>query len=130
MELFGAHQPRCVLVVKVNGHTLYAHLEEHESAKAFIRYLQSEGLTFSFDEVTEDGATAALPWRLPEKDAEIHARCGDLLVTKENELKLFFGDARGIFTRIGGIGNLNTEKREAVFGKGAFTAQLSLEWDE
>lgn len=129
MKKIEALKPRCVLVVKVNGTTVYAHLEKNEAAEAFIGKLESQGLPIVF-RAGEEGGMAHLPWALPKNDTRITARPGDFLLTKDDQLFLSFDEKTGAFTRIGGIGNMTADKRGTLFGNGDFTAHFSLEWDE
>lgn len=122
-------EPTAVLVVKINGKTLYAHIEHNPSSDAFIKKMTPSCLLLDMRDNGGVEKTAILPWTLPESGAQAAAKPGDIVLYGDNSIALCYDASAGVMTKLASISKSKVELCE-LLGDGSVTVEFSLEWSE
>ena len=129
VDMIEAIRPRAVMVVKANGRTFYAHIEDNPAAKALTEKLNSAGVTVDMRDCGF-GKVGSLPWELPRNGKRIAARPGDLALREDGAIALYYDEAEADCTRLARLGKETKEEILAALGEGDVSVTLYLEWSE
>lgn len=130
MDEIEAIKPRCVLLIEAGGKRFYASFEDNSAAKALIEKLNSETLTVQMRDYGGFEKVGNLPWTLPQNDAQITAKTGDIILYNGNQITVYYGENTWSLTRLAAIGNVTREALLEALGEGEATVTFSLEWSE
>lgn len=122
-------QPKCTLVLKVNDLQFYPKLEDNEAAATLMEKLASDELTVALHDYGGFEKVAALPWALPQSDAELTATAGDIMLYQGDQISIFYGENTWEYTKLARVESRTDELIEAL-GAGDVTVTLWLEWSE
>ena len=123
-------RPTCVLVIEVNGKTLYANLEDNSSAEALKEKLNAGPVTVDMHDYGNFEKVGALPWDLPRNDTQITTQPGDVILYQGDQITIYYDTNSWNFTRLARIGNTTKEELLAALGDGNASVTFSLEWGE
>lgn len=119
------------LVVKSNGKTLYASLEDNPSARDFVKKLSTGSITVEMDDYGNFEKVGELPWKIKRSDREITAVPGDIILYEGNKITIYYDQNSWNFTRLGRLGNKSTREQMLEFlGEGKTSVSFSIEWSE
>ena len=127
---YDAIRPMPTLVIEANGRIVYGSFENNRSAEALAETLSHEALEIDLREDGGFAKTGPLPWSLPQDDAPITARAGDVALCQGDQIAICYDETKWSFTRLARIGNVTTEKLMDLFGDGDVTVKLWVEWSE
>lgn len=91
---------------------------------------RSAGSTHSLQTICKgrrSGKVGPLPRALPQRDEQITATPGDVMLYQGSHLVIFHGTNRYAYTRIGRVRDATRGSMRAALGAGAVTATLSLD---
>ena len=125
-----AIRPVPELVIKINGHTLYADLEDNPSADALTEKLSRGPLEVQLDDYGDFEKVGPLPYELPRSDEQITTVPGDVILYQGNQITIYYDENTWNFTRLARIGNATRESLLEIMGEGTVTAEFSIEWSE
>ena len=123
-------RPTCVLVIEVNGKTLYANLEDNSSAEALKEKLNPGPVTVEMHDYGNFEKVGALPWDLPRNDTQITTEPGDVILYQGDQITIYYDTNSWNFTRLARIGNTTKKELLAALGDGSASVTFSLEWGE
>ncbi|MBO7677456.1 MAG: hypothetical protein J6S49_08080 [Erysipelotrichaceae bacterium] len=123
-------KPVPALVIEVNGHILYADLEDNSSAEAFIEKLNSEPIELQLHEYGNFEKVGPLPWSLPRNDTSITTVPGDVILYQGNQLTIYYDQNTWDFTRLAKIKNVTRDSLLDILGDGDVTVKMWIEWSE
>ncbi len=125
-----AMQPVPELVIKINGHTLYAGLEDNPSADALTEKLSRGPLEVQLNDYGNFEKVGPLPYELPRSDERITTMPGDVILYQGNQITIYYDENTWNFTRLARIGNVTRESLLEIMGEGTVTVEFSIEWSE
>ena len=123
-------EPACVLVIEVNGKTLYANFEDNSSAEALKEKLNSGAIAVDLHDYGSFEKVGPLPWDLPRNDTQITTKPGDIILYQGNQITIYYDENSWNFTRLAVIDSTTKDDLLAVLGDGDVRVKFSLEWSE
>lgn len=113
-----------VLIIEVNGHTLYADFEDNSSADALKQKLSQGSITLSMSDYGGFEKVGDLPFELPRNDKRITTKPGDVILYLGDKLTIYYGVNTWEFTRIAVIRDAQSLKD--ILPDGDVSVTLSL----
>ncbi|MCR4681924.1 MAG: hypothetical protein K5647_01195 [Clostridiales bacterium] len=123
-------EPTCVLVIEVNGKTLYANFEDNSSAEALKEKLNSGAIAVDMHDYGSFEKVGPLPWDLPRNDMQITTKPGDIILYQGNQITIYYDENSWNFTRLAVIDSTTKDDLLAVLGDRDVRVKFSLECSE
>ena len=118
-----------MLVLEVNGATLYASFVRNAASDALIEQLNSGPVTLTLEDRIGE-KFAALPWTLPTADDVLDVAPGDLVLYGGEELAICCAEGMCEATRLAQLGESARDALPELLGDGAAELTIWLEWGE
>ena len=123
-------EPSVVLVIKANGKTEYASLENKTKKSDFIKKLSSSGANVNLHNTNGKEFVGELPWELDGCDEVINSKTGYILIKDKNQICFCCDVNTYKATKIGQFINISKQEMEELFKGENVNVRLELEWGE
>ena len=125
-----AMRPIPFLVVEVSDRVFSTAFADNSSAQALMEKLGGGVLELSLHDYGGFEKVGELPWTLPENNASITTKPGDIILYQGRQLSICYDENTWSLTRLASLDGATKEDLLDVLGDGDVTVKLWVEWTE
>ena len=112
--------------VKINDEVFDVKLENNSATQELVEELKKGNVTVNASEYGGFEKVGDLGFSLPTSDENIGTNPGDIVLYQGDKISLFYGSHSWSYTKLGKIGNVDSNKLKEVLGSGDVTLEFSL----
>ena len=112
--------------VKINDDVFDVKLENNSATQELIKELKKGNVTVNASEYGGFEKVGDLGFSLPTSDENIGTAPGDIVLYQGDKISLFYGSHSWIYTKLGKIENVDSNKLKEVLGSGDVVLEFSL----
>ena len=112
--------------VKINDEVFDVKLENNSATQELVKELKKGNVTVNASEYGGFEKVGELGFSLPTNDENIGTNPGDIVLYQGDKISLFYGSHSWSYTKLGKIGNVDSNKLKEVLGSGDVILEFSL----
>ncbi|WP_406537090.1 cyclophilin-like fold protein [Methanobrevibacter sp.] len=112
--------------VKINDEVFDVKLENNSATHELTKELKKGNVTVNASEYGGFEKVGELGFSLPTSDENIGTAPGDIVLYQGDKISLFYGSHSWIYTKLGKIENVDSNKLKEVLGSGDVVLEFSL----
>ena len=118
------------ITITISSYSLPVKLVDNKATRALVKALREASITYAARDYGGFEKVGELPWTLPQNDASITTKPGDIMLYQGNQLTIYYDENTWSFTRLASLDGVTKEELLDVFGDGDVTVKLRVEWTE